>query len=200
MRRRDSKTGRARWAIGIVLGLVLGAPAAFAEMYSWRTEDGGYAFTDDRDHVPARYAEQVTVLPSRKLADYERFTPQDDAARDEQANRLAERLSYLRSLNAPAPYLAATPATSAATQRTISLSTGNPHAPEIQVPVGQGSGPIVVEPVLAKRSGDVRTRRVTVIQQGGQTIAVIKGAPHQFNPANDIHDEEELEAGALSRY
>ncbi len=193
------KIGIARLAIGIALGLVLAAPAAFAEMYSWRTEDGGYAFTDDRDHVPARYAGQVTVLPSRKLADYERFTPQDDAARSQQASRLAERLSYLRSLNAPAPYLAATPATSAATQQTISLSTGNPHAPEIQVPVGQGSGPIVVEPVLAKRSGDVRTRRVTVIRQGDQTIAVIKGKSHETNPISDIHDEEELENGASLR-
>ncbi len=199
MRRRHSKIGRARLAIGIVLGLVLGAPAAFAEMYSWRTEDGGYAFTDDRDHVPARYAGQVTVLPSRKLADYERFTPQDDAARSQQADRLAERLSYLRSINVPAPYVAVPAATSAAMQRTISLSTGDPRAPEIQVPVGLGSGPIIVEPVLAKRSGDVRTRRVTVIRQDGQTIAVIKGNPHQFNPANDIHDEEALEDGAALR-
>ena len=125
----DPKIGIARLTIGIALGLVLAAPAAFAEMYSWRTEDGGYAFTDNREHVPARYADQVTVMPSRKLADYERFTPQDDAARSEQADRLAERLSYLRSLNAPAPYIAAPAVTSAATQRTMSLSTGDPRAP-----------------------------------------------------------------------
>ncbi len=199
MLRRHSEIGRARLAIGIVLGLVLGAPAAFAEMYSWRTEDGGYAFTDDRDHVPARYAGQVTVLPSRKLADYERFTPQDDTARSQQASRLAERLSYLRSVNVPTPYAAGPAVTSATMQRTISLSTGDPRAPEIQVPVGQGSGPIVVEPVIAKRSGDVITRHVTVIRQGGQTIAVIKGNPRQYNPSADIHDEEELENGAPLR-
>jgi hypothetical protein len=92
--------------------------------------------------------------------------------------------------------VAATAATSGAPQQTISLSTGDPRAPEIQVPVGQGSGPIVVEPVLAKRSGDAVTRRVTVIRQGGKTIAVIKGNSRQYNLSTDIHDEEELENGA----
>jgi hypothetical protein len=57
----------------------------------------------------------------------------------------------------------------------------------------------VIEPVLAKRSGDVVTRRVTVIRQGGRTIAVIKGNSHQYNPSTDIHDEEELENGAALR-
>ena len=46
----------------LALGLCLGAPAATAEVYGWRTEDGGYAFTDDREHVPARYADQAKAL------------------------------------------------------------------------------------------------------------------------------------------
>lgn len=201
MRQQYSKIGKTRWALGLGLGLVLAAPPAMAEIFSWRTEDGGYAYTDDRDQVPARYAAQVKVLPSRKLADYARFTPQDDAASHHYAGRLAERLSHLRALNATSHSVAAPAVTSAAVlpQRTISLSTGDSRAPEIQVPVGQGSGPIVVEPVNAKRSGDIRTRRVTVIRQGGETLAVIKGSSHIHNPATDIHDEDELEAGAPLR-
>ena len=78
----------------------------------------------------------------------------------------------------------------------ISLSTGSSHAPDIQVPAGNGRGPIVVEPVLAKQTGDFRTRRVTVIKQGGETLAVIKGNPHHFNPLDDIYDEDELVEGA----
>ncbi len=205
MQRQHSKSGNylvalALVAIATALGMVL-APAAHAEIYAWRTEDGGYAYTDDRENVPARYALQVQVIQAGKLSDYERFTPQDDLATSHYAARLAERLSYLRAVNGH-PMHAAAPQVAAAVvpaQRTISLSTGDDRAPEIQVPIGPGSGPIVIEPVNAKRSGDVRTRRVTVVRQGGETIAVIKGNPHQFNPSTDIHDEEDLEEGAPLR-
>jgi hypothetical protein len=186
-------------AFATALGLLL-APGARAEMYEWRTEDGGYAYTDDLERVPARYAPAAQRIDDRKLADYERFTPQDDAASRRYAARLAERLSYLRAMNAPARGSA--PHSAAATvppQRTISLSTGDDRAPEISVPVGTGMGPIVVEPVSAKRSGQLSTRRVTVIRQGDETLAVIKGSRRHVNPIADIHDEEELEAGAPLR-
>ena len=184
-----------------LLGL-LAAPAAFAETYTWRTDDGGYAYTDDRDQIPARYADRVKVVRSGSLTSYERYTPQDDAASDAYAARLAERLQYLRAVNgdaAPSRSAARQAPAAAPLGNTIALSTGDPRAPEIQVPVGGNAGPIIVEPVNAKRTGDFRTRRVTVVRQGGETIAVIKGNPHHFNPSNDIHDEDELEAGAPLR-
>lgn len=180
--------------LALALGLVLAAPAALAEMYTWRTEDGGYAYTDDRDQVPARYRDRVQVVAAGKLEDYERFTPQDGAASDRYAARLAERLAHLREVNAP-QLRPATTSAAMAPQRTLSLATGDDEAPRIDVPIGQGAGPLVVEPVQAKRSGDVRTRRVTVIRQGGETLAVIKSNPQQFDLADDIHDEEALEDG-----
>lgn len=186
--------------LALALGLVLAAPAAMAEMYAWRTDDGGYAYTDDLDQVPARYKDRVTVVGTKKLEDYERFTPQDSAASDRYAERLAERLAHLREVNAP-QLRAAAPATVAAMvpERTLSLATGDEEAPRIDVPIEQGAGPVVVEPVQAKRSGDIRTRRVTVIRQGGETLAVIKSDPQQFDLADDIHDEEDIEAGAPLR-
>lgn len=182
-------------AVALALGLLIAAPVAQAEMYTWRTEDGGHAYTDDPDQVPARYRGQARVVGAKKLEDYERFTRQDPAAGKRYADRLAERLAHLREVNAPQARATA-PATAPVPQRTLSLATGDDDAPRIDVPVGHGEGPIVVEPVNAKRTGDFRTRRVTVIRQGDQTLAVIKGNPHHFNPLDDIHDEEELEAGA----
>lgn len=183
-------------ALGLGLAFLLAAPAVSAEIYAWRTEDGGYAYTDDRDQIPPRYASQAKLVRSRSLGDYERFTPQDAAAGQDYATKLAARLERVRALNAagaPAPVRAA--AAPAVAGSTIAFATGDPRAPEIQVPTGNGTGPIVVEPVLAKQNGDFRTRRVTVIRQGDETLAVIKGTPHHFNPVDDIYDEDELVDG-----
>ena len=43
----------------VVAPLALGASAAADTVYSWRTEDGAYAFTDDLQAIPARYRSQV---------------------------------------------------------------------------------------------------------------------------------------------
>lgn len=192
-----------RWlALGLALGVVLAAPAAFCDVYAWRTEDGTYAYTDNRDHVPARYADQVKVISTGKLKDYARFTPQVKADGDRYAAALEKRLQYLRQVNDSAPAAIATPvAATAATApgSMLSLSTGDSRAPQIEVPVGQGGAPIIVEPVNAKRTGEFRTRRVTVISQGGHTLAVIKSNPHTFNPMLDIHDEAALDQGAPLR-
>jgi hypothetical protein len=184
---------------GLSLTLLIGGLAvpALAETYSWRTEDGVYAYTDDPQHIPARYVEQARLVPLRSLQSYERFTPQDPVATNHYANRLSDRLQYLRGINSAAQPAAAVPtAAGAPAQSTISFSTGGANDPRIELPVGQtGDTPIVVDPILAKRKGDFRTRRVTLVKQGDQIIAVLKGSPHVFNPALDIEDEDDLERG-----
>ncbi len=179
------------------LALALVAPSVSAEMYTWQTEDGGVAYTDDRDQIPARYAAQAKSIGGGSLDEYERFTPNDDAAQASYAERLKQRLEYLRAQNAAVPHHRAVAghAAPAASGRTISVATGNSQAPEIQVPVDDGAGPIIVEPVNAKRTGDFRTRRVTVIRQGDKTVAVVKSTPVHQNPSTDIYDEEDLEQG-----
>ena len=182
----------------LVLGAALLAGVASAEMYSWRTEDGAYAYTDDREHIPARYAAKAKRVKARSLGDYSRFTPQDDKATDHYAAKLSERLQYLRQVNAPEalPAVGAAPPGYAAPSRSLSFSTGGVNSPEITVPIADDSqGPVIVEPINAKQTGDFRTRRVSVIRQGGRTIAVIKGNPHHHNPSTDIYDEDDLDQG-----
>lgn len=192
---RMQQRSRVRTAAGVAVGLgvLLAAPASQAEIYAWRTEDGAYAYTDDRDQVPARYASQVKVLAGGTLADYPRFTRQDPAASDRYTARLAERLAYLRAVNAP-ELAAAAPVGAQSGAQTVSLATGDVRAPEIQLPVAAGAGPIVVEPVTSKRSGDIRTHRVTVVRQGDDTLAVIK-SHRQITNVNEFADDEDLETG-----
>lgn len=180
---------------GLALALALVAGSAEAHMYKWTTEDGVVSFTDDRDQIPARYVERAVRIGGGSLGSYERFTPQDDAAHQGYAERLRARLEHMRAVNGEATPQRGGRAVAAGTQRTVSVATGNASLPELQVPVADGRGPIVVEPVNAKRSGDTSTRRITVIRQGGETLAVVKSNPNHHNPSTDIYDEEDLEAG-----
>jgi hypothetical protein len=52
-----------------------------------------------------------------------------------------------------------------------------------------------VEPVTTKPDGWVVTRRTTLVKQGGQTIAVLKGPKRETNPSTDFLDEDDLEQG-----
>lgn len=182
-------------SLALALGLTLIASSVSAEMYSWQTEDGGVAYTDDRDQIPARYASQAKRVGQGSLEQYKRFTPNDDAAQSTYASRLSERLAHLRAMNSEAPVAHAAASTVAHSGRTVSVATGNPSAPEIQVPVADGAGPLVVERVTTKQAGDSLTRRVTVIRQGGKTVAVVKGNDVTRNLSSDIIDEDELTQG-----
>lgn len=192
---------RISWVRVVVLGalfLVPLTPSVTAEVYSWTTEDGTRAWTDDRDSVPPRYADQVRVLGEKDsgLQGYERLTRPDPAASDRYADRLAQRLEHLRRVN-DQPTAAATARRAAPSATTLSLSTGGVNSPRIDLSTSGAPGeePLIVEPVLTKRHGAVRTRRSTVVRQGDKTVAIIKGRRHHTNPNDDIYDEEDLDEG-----
>lgn len=185
--------GYALVAACLALGM---AQAAVAEIYAWRTDDGGYAYTDDKDQIPARYRAQAKRLSNTSLSSYERYTPQDPVAAAHYAERLERRLATLRAANAGAAAGAARSEAAAATPGTLLVSTGGENASQIEVPMSAEGAPVVVEPGLSKRTNDSRTRRVTVVKQGERTIAVIKGSDHNLDPVSGILDEDELDAGS----
>ena len=73
MTRQQMQLSRFAAGLALAAGLVLAAPAAFGDVYTWRTEDGGYAYTDDLDQVPPRYALDAKVVKTGKLENYERY-------------------------------------------------------------------------------------------------------------------------------
>jgi hypothetical protein len=170
------------------------AQVAAADVYTWRTEDGGYAYTDDRDQIPARYRAQAKRVPATSLSSYERYTPQDPAATSRYEERLERRLAALRAQNAqPAPQ-AAVPSDAASS---TSLLVGAGSDTQVSVPMTSTGEPVVVEEVLSKRTGDPRTRRSTVVRQGDRVLTVVHGEPHVFDPVDGIADEDALAAGEL---
>lgn len=173
--------------IAFVAGLMAGlaAPALAGTFYSWTTEDGVRAYTDDARRVPARYRGTVQLRDTGSLDGYERFTPIVSGA------GTSEPTVAARSVERP---IASLPAVSAAPPRrgtggtSVTIDTG-----EVEIGlVGDQSGePMVVEKLRVKPEGSDATRTVQVIRQGGRVVAIIKPQPNQQS-LGDIQDESKL--------
>ncbi len=177
----------------LALGLSAPAPALAETVYAWRTEDGGYAFTDDEKAIPERYRADAEARQVGGLSGYERFTLEDPGATAHYAERLAARLEHLRRVNAPALRREARPA--GPSPQTISLRTSNRQgAPTLDItPGAAGEEPIIVETLRARPRNKMVTRNNVVVRQGDRTIAIIRSRGREWNVADDIHVEEELE-------
>jgi len=182
--------------------LLVGGLATAEEVYSWRTQDGGYAFSDDEKAIPPRYRDQVEVRRMDGLEGYQRFTPKDDQATHRYEERLAARLEHLRALNRPAQAPSSgAPADSAAPPREqITLRTGNRDAPGIDITTSsEGGEPVVVETILMRPKGKMVSQNVQVTRRGGKTIAIVKPRAREWN-VSDIIDEEELKQQLLEEH
>ena len=179
----------------VVAGALAAPVAAGADIFAWRTEDGVFAYTDDRDNIPARYAGEAVAVRDRHLGSYRRLTVEDSEATRAVASRLERRLDYLRQVNAPRAAHAAEATATAPGRTVVSVATGSPQVPTLDIVADEDAAPIVVEPILTKESGKSRTRRATVVKQGDRTLAVVKGRSHHHNVNEDIHDEEKLVSG-----
>ena len=185
--------------------LLAGGLAAAEEIYAWRTPDGGYAFTDDQKAIPPRYRDRVEVRRMDSLEGYRRFTPKDDEATHRYEERLAARLEHLRALNrqAEAPSSGA-PADSAGPapappREQITLRTGQPDAPGIDITTSTDGEPIVVETILMGPRGKMVLQNVQVTRRGGKTIAVVKPRSREWN-VSDTVDEEDLQQQLLEEH
>jgi hypothetical protein len=181
---------------GVLTALVFLASSratAGSTIYSWQTEDGVYAFTDDAKGVPTRYRAQVQTRSSAALDDYERFTPQVPSASDRYAEQLAARLEHLRAVNGEPAAEKPTQSERREATRTVSLRIGGEDSPSIDITSGDDENPIVMEEVYTKPFGKIRTRQSVVVRQGDKTLAIVKPRLRETDVARDILSEEDLE-------
>ena len=189
---------------------LLAAPI-LADIIAYRTEDGVFAYTDDHDKVPARYAADAVTVHDSALHAYPRLTIEDTAAARAVTSRLEKRLDYLRQVNAASAAEREVAASAAGQGTVISIPTGVSTgavgrngtngrtgisiaaSPSIDVTANASDGPIIVEPILTKQSDRVRTRRSTIVRQGDKILAIMKGRSHQIDVSSDIYDEDALE-------
>jgi hypothetical protein len=190
MRMRAISSWTALLGTGLLLGGVALAGAAAADVFTWRTEDGGYAFTDDEKNIPSRYQGQARVKKLGGLDRYERFTPQDRSAIDRYEDRLAQRLERLRAFNATSSEARRRQGAQGEPQ-TITLRTGGDDEPGVDLQLEPGDEPVVVESVLVRSRGKAVAQNVQVTRQGDRVLAIVKPRSHEWN-VSDVLDEEDL--------
>lgn len=188
------------WAmfVGAVFAALLWlvpAPASAGTIYSWRTEDGTYAFSDDPEAIPTRYRDQVRTRVMSGLRDYERYTEPVPGSGAQYAEELAARLERLRATNAAlaaaGPSTATAAGASAAGPR-ISLRTGNASAPTIDLTTDAGAGPLVVETIFTRPEGKMITRKSLIVRQGGKTIAIVRPRSIETNTFEIVDEGNQL--------
>jgi hypothetical protein len=174
--------------------LALGGSAAAESYYSYRTDEGAYAFTDDAKAIPEAYRAQARRHAMSPLRGYQRLTPSDARATSDYAKRLDARLSELRGMNQQASAERAA-RTGSGSAPTIAIQTGGEDSPLLQVtPVEGGSSePVIVETLSAKPAGGIVTRDNTIVRQGDQTLVIVRARSREWNLSEDIHIESDLE-------
>lgn len=179
--------------------LSLAGPALAAELYRWKTDDGGIAYTDDAKRIPERYRKVAKKISTGNLKDYARYTPDRSSTKASEV-ALAERLERLRAANATLDAHATAPYTQVTQtgrpDNNPAVRVGPEGEPALEVSSGrEGSGPLIVEQRRYRMDGGFVTRTDTVVRQGNEIIAVVKPSPHGVDEVNtsDFQDERDLE-------
>ncbi len=185
-----TRIGRILLGVGLAAGLA--GPAFAGNVYSWVTEDGTYAFTDDPKRIPAKHRSEAETRPMGDLQRYARYTV--DRTGKNYTDRLWQRQAELRERAvAEAPAVSAAPAGRSASGLTYSMpfigggSPGGHRGAQMQLGLGalagqDGDEPITVESVRMKPTSSDATRHWTIVKQGDRVIAVIKGENRDRSP------------------
>jgi hypothetical protein len=174
--------------LGGLLVVSLAGPAFAGNVWSWQTEDGAYAFTDDPKRIPAKHRAEAQKKTMGKLTRYERFTNVSVETEKPYTERIRERQSELRGMTAAAPQGAVVGAVGSSAPDVMygipasgrdGRSGSSLMLPLVGGQVTPDSAPTVVSDIRVKPRRSMATRHFTVIQKGDQIVSVIKAELNQ---------------------
>lgn len=186
-----------KWTAAVAL-VACGLPASAETLFRWTAEDGSVSFTDDAKRIPERYRGASQTIQTGGLTSYKQYSPTKAEGQAAYAEQLAARLERLRELNDRLELQAPVYAQPGAT---ISPSASGSDAyvrvgRDLTVRVPQTAadqGPVIIDDVRVKRSGELATVHDTVVSQNGRVLLVVRGDPHLFDvSAREIVDEDEI--------
>ena len=193
----------AAFALTLAL-MLLGAPGgalAAERIYSWETEEGTLAFTDDPKQIPVRYRGAATSRVREDLGRYERASvshaASDAVSAVPHADRLARRLAYLRSVNGAVAMAApGIPGQASSEAAFLVRTSGSSRGVSTQVgfavsegPPGGAIEPIVTDNVRVMPADSDATRHITVVRQGDKILSVVKPQQNQTSVVFDTEEE-----------
>jgi hypothetical protein len=180
-------SGVACAAVAAFVCLAMAGTASAGTVYSWQTEDGTYAYTDDRKRIPARYRNAAKSRSMGQLSSYKRFTESSLKGSSDYGKRLNARLTHLRDGGAVAmmaPGRGGAPTGASFLVRTSGNRNGS--TTQVGIPLdGSVSAPITVDNMrvradsVAGPNGSIATRHITVTRQGDRVISVSRAERNQ---------------------
>lgn len=182
------KTGMrfGRLLLGAVLIVGLAGPAFAGNVYSWVTEDGTHAFTDDSKRIPAKHRDEAMRRSMGKLSRYERYTEVDvEKSKESYEDRILARRDALRT--APEGAVAgAVVASGTSMDYTVAVTGGTTRSGRngvsLRIPNGMDDGsdePTVIESRRMQPKDSLATRHWTIVKKGDRVVSVIKGERRQ---------------------
>jgi len=180
-----------KFLLGAFLVAGLAGPAFAGNVYSWVTDEGTYAFTDDSKRIPAKHRAEARKRPMGKLTRYERFTEVSSDSKAPYTERIRQRRLDFRKMAATAPQGAVVGGTQSQASGIVysipvsggSGRRGGGRGASIQVPVGGVASadpePTTIESIRVKPRHSLASRHWTVVKQGDRLVTVIKGELNQ---------------------
>lgn len=178
-----------RAALAVGGALAVAGPAAAGEIYSWRTDDGDVAFTDQAKNVPPRYRDRVEVRRTAKLAEYERYSSQHEDGTELYRQQLAQRVEQLRAANAAVDGFIAE-AQQPVGRATLRINGASDNVISVE---GDADAPVIVERVRVRSADQIASRHDTIVRQGDRTLAILRGSQRaEQNASLNVVDEDDL--------
>lgn len=171
----------------VTVGLAVMAaagPTLAATVYTWTTEDGTKAFTDDPKRIPAKYKDQVERRQLGKLKNYPRYTESKVKHESTYEKRVAERLERLRT---PAPPAVSAPPPGVEGGARYAVGLSEPTQDQVSVPVGGlGEEPFETTEHRIRTRESIATQDLQITRQGDKVISVRISAPNQRGIEEDV--------------
>lgn len=162
--------------VGLALAAVA-APTLAGTVYSWTTEDGTAAFTDDPKRIPAKYKDQVERRELGKLKNYKQYSESQVEHEATYEKRVADRLERLRAPEPPA-VSAGPPAGESGPRYAVGLSA--PDQDQVSFPVDAARDePFVTSEHRIRTRDSIATQDLQITRQGDEVISVRISAPNQ---------------------
>lgn len=176
--------------LGALLVASLAGPALAGSVYSWRSEDGSFAFTDDPKRIPAKHKAEAKKRYVGKLSRYERYTKLTADVDKPYTERLREQQSAMRQAKMATPpgvVIGSTATTQADVFYGLPASGGRGRAgagASYIVPLDgdrtmSDNRPTTIESIRVKPVNSMATRHWTVVKKGDRIVSVIKGELRQ---------------------
>jgi hypothetical protein len=151
---------------------------AASTVYSWTTEDGTAAYTNDAKRIPAKYKASAKRRTLGTLKNYPRLSKSDVKFETPYEQRVLARLKKLRG--GPPAVSAAGAVAGHPITIDVGMGSGEGDRDQVSIPVDLlGEGPIVTEEFTVRMRDSIASRKVQITRRGDEILAVRVAAKNQ---------------------